>query len=126
MGSPGRARGGRVAGVGGAVEEHDRDGDAHGPGHAKIMRLDRAQRVEALTSPRSSRSKKPSMSPQSASGSAIPSMVHGTRPCPARREGPSRREKMTDVATYPDSTKTSLEELLRARARERWPRIASL
>jgi hypothetical protein len=30
------------------------------------------------------------------------------------------------VATYPDSTKTSLEQRLRARARERWPQIASL
>ena len=33
---------------------------------------------------------------------------------------------MTAVATYPDSTKTSLEQRLRARARERWPQIASL
>ena len=33
---------------------------------------------------------------------------------------------MTVVATYPDSTKTSLEQRLRARARERWPQIASL
>ncbi len=30
------------------------------------------------------------------------------------------------MAKYPDSTKTSLEQRLRARARERWPRIASL
>jgi hypothetical protein len=30
------------------------------------------------------------------------------------------------VATYPDSTKTSLEQRLQARARERWPQIASL
>ncbi|HEV3293327.1 MAG TPA: hypothetical protein VG123_30480, partial [Streptosporangiaceae bacterium] len=30
------------------------------------------------------------------------------------------------MATYPDSTKTSLEQRLRARARERWPQIASL
>jgi hypothetical protein len=30
------------------------------------------------------------------------------------------------VAKYPDSTKTSLEQRLRARARERWPQIASL
>jgi len=30
------------------------------------------------------------------------------------------------VATYPDSTKTSLEQRLRARARDRWPQIASL
>jgi hypothetical protein len=30
------------------------------------------------------------------------------------------------VARYPDSTKTSLEQRLRARARERWPQIASL
>ena len=33
---------------------------------------------------------------------------------------------MTIVARYPDSTKTSLEQRLRARARERWPQIASL
>ena len=33
---------------------------------------------------------------------------------------------MTVVAQYPDSTKTSLEQRLRARARERWPQIASL
>jgi hypothetical protein len=33
---------------------------------------------------------------------------------------------MTVVATYPDSTKTSMEQRLRARARERWPQIASL
>ena len=33
---------------------------------------------------------------------------------------------MTTVARYPDSTKVSLEQRLRARARERWPQIASL
>jgi len=33
---------------------------------------------------------------------------------------------MTAVARYPDSTKTSLEQRLRARARERWPQIAGL
>jgi hypothetical protein len=33
---------------------------------------------------------------------------------------------MTAVAKYPDSTKVSLEQRLRARARERWPQIASL
>ena len=33
---------------------------------------------------------------------------------------------MTAVARYPDSTKTSVEQRLRARARERWPQIASL
>ena len=33
---------------------------------------------------------------------------------------------MTVVARYPDSTKASLEQRLRARARERWPQIASL
>ena len=33
---------------------------------------------------------------------------------------------MTVVAKYPDSTTTSLEQRLRARARERWPQIASL
>ena len=33
---------------------------------------------------------------------------------------------MTVVATYPDSTKTSLEQRLRARASDRWPQIASL
>ena len=48
------------------------------------------------------------------------------RQCPARREGRSRQEKMTVVARYPDSTKTSLEQRLRARARERWPQIATL
>jgi hypothetical protein len=48
------------------------------------------------------------------------------RQCPARRGGPGRQEKMTVVATYPDSTKTSLEQRLRARARDRWPQIASL
>ena len=49
------------------------------------------------------------------------------RQCPApHREGPGRQEKMTVVARYPDSTKTSLEQRLRARARERWPQIASL
>jgi hypothetical protein len=45
---------------------------------------------------------------------------------PARRDGTGRQEKMTVVARYPDSTKTSLEQRLRARARERWPQIASL
>ena len=33
---------------------------------------------------------------------------------------------MAIVAQYPDSTKTSLEQRLAARARERWPQIASL
>ena len=33
---------------------------------------------------------------------------------------------MAAVAKYPHSTKTSLEQRLRARARERWPQIASL
>jgi hypothetical protein len=33
---------------------------------------------------------------------------------------------MALVAKYPDSTKTSLEQRLQARARERWPQIASL
>jgi hypothetical protein len=33
---------------------------------------------------------------------------------------------MTAVATYPDSTKTSLEQRLRARAHERWPDLASI
>jgi hypothetical protein len=33
---------------------------------------------------------------------------------------------MAIVANYPDSTKTSLEQRLAARARERWPQIASL
>jgi hypothetical protein len=45
---------------------------------------------------------------------------------PPRRDGPSRQEKITVVAQYPDSTKASLEQRLRARARERWPQIASL
>jgi hypothetical protein len=30
------------------------------------------------------------------------------------------------VVTYPDSTKSSLEYRLRARARERWPQLASM
>jgi len=42
---------------------------------------------------------------------------------PRPREGPGR---IAAVAKYPDSTKTSLEQRLRARARERWPQIASL
>ena len=42
------------------------------------------------------------------------------------RPGPGCQEKMTVVATYPDSTKTSIEQRLRARARERWPQIVSL
>ena len=33
---------------------------------------------------------------------------------------------MSAVARYPDSTKASLEQRLRARARDRWPQIASL
>ena len=33
---------------------------------------------------------------------------------------------MAIVAKYPDSTKTSLEQRLAARARERWPQIAAL
>src|SRR6516225_762758 len=44
----------------------------------------------------------------------------------ANRDGARRQGKMTVVATYPDSTKTSIEQRLRARARERWPQIASL
>jgi hypothetical protein len=48
------------------------------------------------------------------------------RQCPAPRDGPGRQEKITVVATYPDSTKASLEQRLRGRARERWPQIASL
>ena len=50
-------------------------------------------------------------------------------PAPVPQQRPrwhSRQEKMTAVARYPDSTKTSLEQRLRARARERWPQIASL
>src|SRR5438445_13048602 len=42
------------------------------------------------------------------------------------RDGASRQEEMTVVARYPDSTKTSLEQRLRARARDRWPQIARL
>jgi hypothetical protein len=33
---------------------------------------------------------------------------------------------MVVVARYPDSTKTSLQQRLNARARERWPQITSL
>src|SRR6266498_909978 len=47
-------------------------------------------------------------------------------PAPGNRDDASRQEKMTVVARYPDSTKTSLEQRLRARARDRWPQIASL
>ena len=47
-------------------------------------------------------------------------------PGTSNRDGASRQEKMTVVARYPDSTKTSLEQRLRARARDRWPQIASL
>ena len=52
---------------------------------------------------------------------AVPAPVPGTTP-----QALGRQEKMTIVARYPDSTKTSLEQRLRARARERWPQIASL
>jgi hypothetical protein len=52
---------------------------------------------------------------------------------PYRRQCPARHVviaeaggRMAAVAKYPDSTKTSLEQRLRARARERWPQIASL
>src|SRR5271157_8117 len=47
-------------------------------------------------------------------------------PAPGNRDGTRRQEKMTAVARYPDSTKASLEQRLRARARDRWPQIASL
>src|SRR6266536_5018734 len=47
-------------------------------------------------------------------------------PAPGNRDDASRQEKMTVVARYPDSTTTSLEQRLRARARDRWPQIASL
>src|SRR5436305_15239202 len=50
----------------------------------------------------------------------------GQFPAPGNRDGTRRQETMTPVATYPDSTKTSLEQRLRARARDRWPQIASL
>ena len=50
----------------------------------------------------------------------MPAPVPGA---PVTTEGP--REEAA-VAKYPDSTKTSLEQRLRARARERWPQIASL
>jgi hypothetical protein len=50
----------------------------------------------------------------------------GQFPAQANRDDASRQEKMAAVARYPDSTKTSLEQRLRARARERWPQIASL
>src|SRR5262249_15266440 len=48
------------------------------------------------------------------------------RQCHAPPRWPGRREQMTVVATYPDSTKTSTEPPLRTRARDRWPQIASL
>jgi hypothetical protein len=44
----------------------------------------------------------------------------------ANRDGARRQEKMTAVARYPDSTKASLEQRLRARARDRWPQITGL
>src|SRR6266487_632798 len=47
-------------------------------------------------------------------------------PAPGNRDGTRRQEKMTAAARYPDSTKASLEQRLRARARDRWPQIASL
>ena len=47
-------------------------------------------------------------------------------PALGNRDGASRQEKVTAVARYPDSTKASLEQRLRARARDRWPQIASL
>src|SRR6516164_10470905 len=47
-------------------------------------------------------------------------------PAPGNRDGTRRQEKMTAVARYPDSTKASLEQRLRARARDRWPQIAGL
>src|SRR5262249_8613077 len=43
-----------------------------------------------------------------------------------RRDRHRSSGKMAIVAKYPDSTKTSLEQRLTARARERWPQIASL
>jgi len=43
-----------------------------------------------------------------------------------RTSRPGCQEKMTVVAIYPDSTKTSMKQRLRARVRERWPQIASL
>jgi hypothetical protein len=47
-----------------------------------------------------------------------------TRDTPVIAKNP--RGRMAAVARYPDSTKTSLEQRLRSRARERWPQIASL
>jgi hypothetical protein len=47
-------------------------------------------------------------------------------PASGNRDGTRRQEKMTAVARYPDSTKASLEQRLRSRARDRWPQIASL
>jgi len=43
-----------------------------------------------------------------------------------RRDREGLRGRMAAVARYPDSTKASLEQRLRARARQRWPQIASL
>ena len=50
------------------------------------------------------------------------------RQCPARPAviAKALEGRMAAVAKYPDSTKTSLEQRLRARARERWPQIVSL
>ena len=51
---------------------------------------------------------------------AVPAPVTGA---PVTAKGPWEEAA---VAKYPDSTKTSLEQRLRARARERWPQITSL
>ena len=49
------------------------------------------------------------------------------RPLPAPHAATAKDPgEIAAVAKYPDSTKTSLEQRLRARARERWPQIASL
>jgi hypothetical protein len=54
-----------------------------------------------------------------------PAPLAGSRST-TRCDRESRPERMAVVARYPDSTKTSLEQRLHARARERWPQITRL
>jgi hypothetical protein len=56
-------------------------------------------------------------------------MIMTGEPCPNKpaTTGPTRRSgTMTDMATPPDSTKTSLRQRLLARTRQRWPQLATL
>jgi hypothetical protein len=48
-------------------------------------------------------------------------------PAATRRDHLTRASgRMTAVVRYPDSTKTSLQQRLTARARDRWPELASV